>query len=120
MKKIKNLLLILYAPVFVLLISWILSMNKEFNWLGVIIFAGVVTGTAILLYIKKSEKMIAAVSGWMFSGALYAFVAAEGMCGAYTGVFEFLALVIFAFTYFFVCLPEVIRPQQKRKRSLKK
>lgn len=32
MEKVKKLLLIVLAPAFVLSVSWILSMNTEFNW----------------------------------------------------------------------------------------
>ncbi len=105
MKKVKALFLILYAPMFVLLISWILSTHTEFHWLGIFLFIGVVICTEIVMYFKNSKKMIDAASGWIICGVILALLSAEGMCGAYTDIFESMGLILFASTYFFICFP---------------
>lgn len=115
MKKVKKLLLFLYVPAFVLLISWILSLNKEFNWSGIFVFLAVVISTDIVLYCKNSQKLIEVFSGWMVTGTFLALVSTEGICGEYADIFETMTLIVFASTYFFICFPEMIKSQKKRK-----
>lgn len=115
MEKVKKLLLILLAPAFVLSVSWILSMNAEFNWSGIIIFAGIVTLTEVILCIKRPQQLINTIPGWMISGTFYAFIAAEGMCGIYTDIFKSMAMIVFALTYFFICVPNFRKAHPKRK-----
>lgn len=114
MKKVKKLLLMLMAPLFTLFVSWALSITHEFNWQGIIIFVSVITLLEIWLAFRCSQKLLSASIGWVLSGVLFAFVATEGLLGVYTKLFETVALAIFAFTIFFICIPTMVRSQKQK------
>lgn len=111
MKKVKNVLLVLLAPLFVLLVSWVLSAYKEFSWEGMAFFIAVTFFAQIFLWIANSDKLIEPIPGYMISGSLYAFIAAD-MTKDYTDVFSFFAMTIFAYTFFFVSFPYIIKWRQ--------
>ena len=108
MKNIKNLLLIVLAPAFVLFLSWVLSTYNDFKWLGIVFFAIAVIAMQIFLCIASPKNLIEPIPGYMIAGSLYAFIAAD-MCGDYEPIFEVFASTMFAFTFFFICCPHVLR-----------
>ncbi len=114
MKTVKKLLLILMAPLFTLLVSGALSITQDVNWQGVLFFVGVIIVLGIVLAFRKPEKLIAAGLGWILSGVLFAFIATKGLLAVYTNLFETVALAIFAFTVFFICIPTMIRAQKQK------
>ena len=114
MKKVKKLLLMLMAPLFTLFVSWALSITHEFNWHGIIIFVSVITLLEIWLAFRCPQKLLSASIGWVLSGVLFAFIATKGLLAVYTNLFETVALAIFAFTIFFICIPTMIRAQKQK------
>lgn len=114
MNKLKNLLLVLFAPAFVLLVSWILSTYNEFVWNLIVFFTFCVMGFNIFLYIRSPQTLSSATVGFMLSGSLYAFLA-TGTCGEYEEIFKLLAATLFAFTTFFICVPNIVKPTKKQK-----
>ena len=108
MEVLKKLLLIVLAPSFVLFISWVLSTYNDFAWWGIVFFAISVIGMQISLCIASPKNLIEPIPGYMIAGSLYAFIAAD-MCSEYEPIFEFFASTMFAFTFFFICCPHVIR-----------
>ncbi len=108
MKNLKKLVLIMLTPAFVLFTSWVLSTYNNFTWNGIVFFSLAITGMQILLCIANSSKLIEPIPGYMIAGSLYTFIAAD-MCGDYEPIFDFFAMVIFAFTIFFVSLPPIIK-----------
>ena len=114
MKKVKKLLLVLMASLFVIVVSGALSITHEVNWLGIIFFVCVSSVFGILLAHRNPQKLIYAGLGWIFSGVLFAFVATEGLLGVYTKLFETAGLAIFAFTIFFVCIPSITKAHKQK------
>ena len=114
MKNVKKLLFVLMAPLFVLVVSGALSITHELNWRSIIFFICVSSVFVILLAYRTPQKLIDAGLGWIFSGVLFALIATEGLLGVYTKLFENVALAIFAFTIFFICMPSIIRSQKQK------
>lgn len=114
MKKVKKLLLVLMSSLFVLMVSFALSITHELNWQGIIFFVCVSTIFGILLAVRKPQKLMNANLGWIFSGILFALVATEKLLGVYTKLFETVALAIFAFTIFFICIPNITKSQKQK------
>ena len=114
MKKVKKLFLVLMAPLFTLLVSGALSITQDVNWLGIIFFICVSSVFGILLACRCPQKLIDAGLGCIFSGVLFAFVATEELLGVYTKLFETVALAIFAFTIFFICIPNITKSQKQK------
>ncbi len=108
MKKVKNVLLVLLTPLFVLLVLSVLSGYKEFAWEGMAFFISVIFFAQILLCIANSDKLIEPIPGYIISGTLYAFIVAD-MTKDYTDIFAFFAMIIFAYTLFFVSFPYIIK-----------
>ncbi len=113
MRKVTKLLLVFMAPLFVLLVSWALSITHEFNWQSIIFFVSVSAIFGISLAFKKPQKLINAGLGWILSGVLFSLVATDGVCGVYEELFKTMALAIFAFTIFFICIPNIRKSQKQ-------
>lgn len=108
MKVLKKLLLVVFASAFVLFVSWVLSTYNDFTWSGIIFYAVAVVVMQILLCIANPKKLIEPIPGYMIAGSLYAFIAA-GMCDVYEPIFVFFAMLMFAFTIFFIWLPYIVQ-----------
>ncbi len=113
MSKLKNLLSVLFAPAFIVFIGWILSTYNEFNWSKIIFVVFCVLGFQICLWIRNPQKLLEPVPGFMMSGSVYAFMGAEDRCGEYIELLGLFATVIFVFTIFFICLPNIY-PKKKK------
>ena len=114
MKKVKKLLLVLMSSLFVLVVSGALSITHELNWRSIIFFVCVSSVFGILLAYKNPKKLMDAGLGWIFSGVLFALIATEGLLGVYAKLFETVALAIFAFTIFFICLPSITKSLRQK------
>lgn len=107
--KIKNLLLILAAPIFILTLSWILATNGLFNYERIIPLLGLIIVTNVILAFRNPQKLIPSLPGWMASGT---FFVVERISGELTDFVDFMAIVIFSFTLFIICIPNII-PKRK-------
>ena len=111
MKNLRKLFLITLAPAFVLFVSWVLSTYNEFVWKGVVFLALVFFVLQIILCFTNPKKLIEPVPGFMISGSLFAFISAD-MCGEYRDVFVFFAMIMLAFTLFFVSIPYILKKRE--------
>ncbi len=115
MEKLKNLLLVALPLVFVLMVSWLLSMNFNFSWNGIVFFEFVMLVLGGALWYVDSQKLLPAVPWVMCSGTLCAFLCAKGMCGEYEYTLQTMFMTIFAFTIFFMHC-HYLYPSSKRKK----
>ena len=108
MKNLKFFLLALFTLAFVLFVSWALSLVGKFYWLGIICFV-VIVFIAQMILLAINPKLIArATPGLIVSGVIYAYIA-SGLTGEYEAIFQFLGLIILAFTWFIICIPNLVK-----------
>jgi hypothetical protein len=108
MKNLKKLFLIVKAPAFVLLLSWILSIYNDFSWNGIIFFVIATLILQILLCIANYKKLDEPNYWFILAGTLYALIETN-MWGDYEYIFSFFATIIFAFTTFFISFPSILK-----------
>lgn len=106
MERIKELFFVILPVSFLLLIAWAMSsISDAFKWEAVGGLVFLVTLGQILLYIKNPKNIAKPVLGWIIAGTFYVFLCSSEIVGQCRYLLEFMEMVSFAFTIFFVLVP---------------
>ena len=106
MEKVKELFFVVLPASFLVLIAWAMSsISYTFKWeaLGGLVL--LVTLGQILLCIKNPKNIAKPVLGWIIAGTFYVFLCSSEIVGQCRDLLEFMEMVSFAFTIFFVLMP---------------